>query len=153
MLLLLLNQVNISLNTSASTRSPSKASKPLKKVDLGAAATYAKEEAAKSHTRTSSTVSSDLLNEDFNPRCAEQTDSGKPEFGDFEAAFGAPATTQQHGDGFADFTSAFVPSPPAQPQQQQVVVNAAMLSGHVLMCFLDLIWYSSSVKPKCAGSK
>lgn len=84
-------------------------------MDLGAAANFAKEEAAKSqHTRTGSSVSSDPLNDDFDPRAPEQLDAGKPsEFGDFEAAFGG-SQPQQPGDGFADFTSEFVPDKPTE---------------------------------------
>lgn len=84
-------------------------------MDLGAAANFAKEEAAKSqHTRTGSSVSSDLLNDEFDPRAPERLDTDKPsEFGDFEAAFSG-SQPQPPKDGFADFTSAFVPDQPTQ---------------------------------------
>ncbi|KAF2905100.1 hypothetical protein ILUMI_01084 [Ignelater luminosus] len=115
-------KVSLNINTSTN-KSPTKSSKPLKKVDLGAAANFGKEE-------NSSTQNADLLNDDFDPRAQEDNEPASPEFGNFEAAFGASSTAgTKPADDFADFSSAFssaqqpsvtqIPQPVnfAQPQQ------------------------------------
>lgn len=105
-------KVSLNINTSSS-KSPTKPTKPLKKVDLGAAANFAKE-ASKNPVPPQS---GDLFNDDFNPRAQEIKEPASPEFGNFEAAFGAvsPSAPKQPDD-FADFSSAFSQAPAQVPQ-------------------------------------
>ncbi|KAJ8972748.1 hypothetical protein NQ317_013802 [Molorchus minor] len=88
-------RVNINLNPSLSN-SPKKTNKPLKKVDLGAAANFGRDTSQSPLPHSSN----DLLNDDFDPRGNEIQDDIKSatEFGDFETAFG-------------DFGSAFSQNP------------------------------------------
>lgn len=98
-------RVNININ-SAITNSPKKVTKPLKKVDLGAAANFGRDASQSPLPQTD-----DLLNDDFNPR-AEEDEKKSTEFGDFEAAFGSnTTTTPKSDDDFADFSSAFSQKP------------------------------------------
>ncbi|CAH0554393.1 unnamed protein product [Brassicogethes aeneus] len=106
-------RVNINLNTSINT-SPKKQGKPLKKVDLGAAANFGR------MSTQSPVQQSNLLNDDFDPRAGEAPRKSN-EFGDFENAFKEPPTKSD--DDFADFSSAFaqsnhatVSAPPQAPQ-------------------------------------
>lgn len=90
--------VNLNLNTSIN-KSPVKTVKPLKKVDLGAAAKFGINSPA-------ITPKEELLVDDFNPRALDNTETKTAEFGDFESAF-AGSETQKSGEDFADFSSAF----------------------------------------------
>ncbi|XP_077286739.1 clathrin interactor 1-like [Arctopsyche grandis] len=109
------SKVNVSLG-----RSPAKIPNQLrtvKKIDLGAAAQYAK------NSNDSTSASDDLFqtcspsspnkDDDFNPRSDEAGKDGQ-EFGDFAKAFGNPqpaaAQVAALADEFADFGSAFVSS-------------------------------------------
>ncbi|EFA10721.1 epsin-like protein [Tribolium castaneum] len=93
-------RVNININ-SAITNTPKKSTKPIKKVDLGAAANFGRDA-----SQSPLPQASDLI-DDFNPR-AEEEEKKSTEFGDFEAAFGSNATTTpKSDDDFADFSSAF----------------------------------------------
>ncbi|GJQ87366.1 putative telomere length regulation protein [Trypoxylus dichotomus] len=139
-------KVNLTINTSLSKSPVRAAGKPIKKVDLGAAASFGVNEKSEKTPPTS-----DLLNDaDFNPRAAESAQpKSAPEFGDFETAFANPPNSaKKDEDDFADFSSAFsatsnannanlvatppspllhiAPSPqlPRQPlQQQQLVIG------------------------------
>ncbi|XP_045487002.1 clathrin interactor 1 isoform X2 [Pieris rapae] len=118
--------LNISLRSPARTKPVT----PAKKIDLGAAATYAKAATAPSPVtkqpatnksqellddlfktcpvaETTSTNVANLVEDDFDPRAEEPKPTQKEEFGDFTNAFTAPAVSS---DGFADFTSAFTDS-------------------------------------------
>ncbi|XP_017777105.1 PREDICTED: uncharacterized protein LOC108563057 [Nicrophorus vespilloides] len=112
-------RVNLNLNSSI-TKSPAKAVKTIKKVDLGAAANFGKDDmvAAIGNNETSA----DLLNDDFNPRAMDGGGVTKEEkFGDFESAFGAGSSLEEtpvkSDDDFADFSSAF--TSPTTPQSHQ----------------------------------
>lgn len=107
-------KVNLSLNSNI-TASPKKTQKPIKKVDLGAAANFGRDASQSPLPRPPSGGSGDLL-DDFNPRAGELVESSVTnEFGDFEAAFtnSAPAPVapviapSKSEDDFADFSSAF----------------------------------------------
>ncbi|XP_047526212.1 clathrin interactor 1 isoform X2 [Pieris napi] len=118
--------LNISLRSPART----KPATPAKKIDLGAAATYAKAATAPSPVtkqpatnksqellddlfktcpaaETTSTDVANLVEDDFDPRAEEPKPTQKDEFGDFTNAFAPPAVSS---DSFADFTSAFTDS-------------------------------------------
>lgn len=103
-------RVNLNLNQ-AITNSPKKSAKPLKKVDLGAAANYGRDSSQSPIPGATKASEGDLLNDDFDPRAVETVvDNGKvSEFGDFEAAFSADNTpsAKKSDDDFADFSSAF----------------------------------------------
>ncbi|XP_052749028.1 uncharacterized protein LOC113514342 isoform X2 [Galleria mellonella] len=127
-----------SLNISLKSPAARKPSTPVKKIDLGAAATYGKSVTPtpaptpttappQSHTAQQSqellddlfktcsapTTANLVLEDDFDPRAEEQKSSPKEssDFGEFTNAFGAPSTGGD--DGFADFTSAFTTPTPA----------------------------------------
>ncbi|KAL6434931.1 hypothetical protein ACFW04_005238 [Cataglyphis niger] len=115
--------------------SPARTTRTIKKVDLGAAANYGKEQSNSSASVQSNNLSSpnkqktknDILNDifesqsdnnrldddDFNPRAntqsVAQSQNANLDFGDFTSAFNNPATvkTKDSNDEFADFTSAF----------------------------------------------
>lgn len=118
------------LNISLKTPVKQKQTTPIKKIDLGAAASYGKS------TATPSTNKQEILDDlfktcpknthssaedDFDPRADEPKPPSKEnaDFGDFSAAFESPPAN----DGFADFTSAFTstsapvagPSTPSVP--------------------------------------
>lgn len=110
------SEKKVNLNVIAnSNKTPSKVGKPLKKVDLGAAANFGKE------NKNSAADTSTFLNDDFNPRAHEKKETNN-EFGNFEAAFTSDSTSKQTADDFADFSSAFldtqttnfIPSPTQQ---------------------------------------
>ncbi|KAL3270084.1 hypothetical protein HHI36_009142 [Cryptolaemus montrouzieri] len=108
------NRVNLSLNASL-VNSPKKINKPIKKVDLGAAANFGRE-SVQSPVPIKSSTTEDLLNDDFDPRADEIIPSSKSasDFAGLESAFGEN-TTQSSNEEFADFTSAFSsPTTPAQ---------------------------------------
>lgn len=109
-------RVNVTLNAPVS-KSPAKNSKPLKKVDLGAAATF-----GRSGTQSPTPqVRNDLLNDDFNPREGDLNNGRSvSEFGDFETAFGGAVSKKEEADDFADFSSAFSASPAVQQPNQQI---------------------------------
>ncbi|EFN63817.1 Clathrin interactor 1 [Camponotus floridanus] len=116
--------------------SPARTTRSIKKVDLGAAANYGKEQSNNSiPIQQSNNLSSptnkqktknDILNDifesqsdnsrldddDFNPRANAQSfaqpQNANLDFGDFTSAFNNPAVkTKDSNDEFADFTSAF----------------------------------------------
>ena len=114
----------------SSTSPVKKSSQPSKKVDLGAAAQYAKQAnhglGKQNISTNNSDLLSDILGKDstaaspqssddfFNPRGVAQTKPAETlEFGDFASAFGGATTkpdkSQEKGpaDEFADFSSAF----------------------------------------------
>ncbi|XP_066154978.1 telomere length regulation protein TEL2 homolog [Euwallacea fornicatus] len=107
-------KVNLSLNSNIAT-SPKKIIKPLKKVDLGAAANFGRDSSQSPLPRPPSGGPTGDLLDDFDPRAGEKgATSVNNEFGDFEAAFNNSTITQapvvvssQSEDDFADFSSAF----------------------------------------------
>ncbi|XP_018377533.1 PREDICTED: telomere length regulation protein TEL2 homolog isoform X1 [Trachymyrmex cornetzi] len=134
-----INQIGKSAQTSipSTNTSPARTTRTIKKVDLGAAANYGKEQSNNSApVQQNSSLSSpknqqktknDILNEifesqndnnrldddDFNPRANTQSfaqpQNANADFGDFTSAFNNAATvkTKDSNDEFADFTSAF----------------------------------------------
>ncbi|XP_011869626.1 PREDICTED: uncharacterized protein LOC105563002 [Vollenhovia emeryi] len=134
-----INQVNKTAQSSvpSTNASPARTTRAIKKVDLGAAANYGKEQSNNSapvqqNNSLSSPTSqqktkNDILNDifesqsdnsrldddDFNPRASAQSfaqpQNANADFGDFASAFNNPATakTKESNDEFADFTSAF----------------------------------------------
>lgn len=115
-------RVNINLNTSLNS-SPTKKqqTKPLKKVDLGAAATYGRDSTQSPLPVNLTNTTGDLLNDDFNPRAADEVVKTTPAdlnreggFANFES-FSSNASVKQDDD-FADFSSAFssTTTPPKQ---------------------------------------
>lgn len=117
--------MNLTLNAAITTKSPAKINKPLKKVDLGAAANFGRSGTQSPTPQTSN----DLLNDDFNPRSVDSQQSTanlSPEFGDFEKAFGGSTETiKKDDDDFADFSSAFT----NPPQQQSAQINQQLLTS------------------------
>lgn len=115
-------RVNININTSL-TNSPKKINKPLKKVDLGAAANFGRDTSQSPMPQNDG----DLLNDDFNPRASEVQEEPKSasEFGDFETAFENNSTVVAHkqDDGFADFGSAFSQNVAQNSQQFSTLPN------------------------------
>ncbi|KAL0121183.1 hypothetical protein PUN28_008692 [Cardiocondyla obscurior] len=132
------NQVGKSAQTSISpaNASPARTTRTIKKVDLGAAANYGKEQsnnsapAQQKNSLSSPTnqqkTKNDILNDifesqsdnarldddDFNPRANTQSfaqaQNTNTDFGDFTSAFNNPTTVKtKDNDEFADFTSAF----------------------------------------------
>lgn len=107
--------MNLTINTSVN-KLQAKSAKPLKKVDLGAAANFGR-------VGTQSPLpnnNDDLLNDDFNPRAQEVPATG--EFGDFENAF-VSNSVQKVEDDFADFSTAF-----SQNSNQNLFSNNAFQS-------------------------
>lgn len=102
-------KVNLNLSSNI-TSSPKKVVKPLKKVDLGAAANFGVGSTPSTRAPSNDGGTADLF-DDFDPRAGEKSESITNEFGDFETAFNsnktAPVTTVQSEDDFADFSSAF----------------------------------------------
>ncbi|XP_018576031.1 clathrin interactor 1 isoform X2 [Anoplophora glabripennis] len=117
-------RVNININTSL-TNSPKKINKPLKKVDLGAAANFGRATSQSPMPQGDR----DLLNDDFNPRASEAQEESKSasEFGDFETAFehntAAAVAAHKQDDGFADFSSAFSHNVAQSNQQFSALPN------------------------------
>ncbi|XP_060807043.1 clathrin interactor 1 [Amyelois transitella] len=102
------------LNINLKTPAKGKPSTPVKKIDLGAAASYGKSAGQPAAAPAPSllddvfkTCAPPAAEDDFDPRAEEQISTTRElnEFGDFTNAFGAPASTDN--DGFADFSSAF----------------------------------------------
>ncbi|KAG5305984.1 EPN4 protein, partial [Acromyrmex insinuator] len=133
-----INQIGKSAQTSipSTNTSPARTTRTIKKVDLGAAANYGKEQSNNSApVQQNSSLSSpknqqktknDILNDifesqndnnrldddDFNPRANTQSfaqpQNANADFGDFTSAFNNSATVKtKDNDEFADFTSAF----------------------------------------------
>ncbi|GLV44440.1 liquid facets-Related [Carabus blaptoides fortunei] len=139
----------ISFNPTIPIKSPAKLAKPIKKIDLGAAATYGRDASQSPIPKTDANSNNniDFFNEpldnatdaDFNPRDTEQP---KPsvvgDFGDFETAFGAKESPAN--DDFADFSafnSGYAPvntapvqnsvaQPAVQPNSAQPTVQPAV---------------------------
>lgn len=113
-------RVNININTSLAN-SPKKINKPLKKVDLGAAANFGRATSQSPMPRGDN----DLLNDDFNPRASEAQEESKSasEFGDFETAFEHDTAAAHKDDGFADFNSAFSQNAAQNNQQFSALPN------------------------------
>ncbi|XP_059045494.1 telomere length regulation protein TEL2 homolog isoform X1 [Achroia grisella] len=138
-----------SLNISLKSPPARKPSTPVKKIDLGAAATYGKSSGPtpaptpttvqpRSHTAQQSqellddlfktcsapTTGNLMLEDDFDPRAEEQKPATKEnaEFGEFANAFGAPPASGD--DGFADFTSAFTAASPPAPNATSLAAPA-----------------------------
>ncbi|CAL7945760.1 unnamed protein product [Xylocopa violacea] len=133
-----IDRVNKTTTSTTSTNaSPARATRTIKKVDLGAAASYGREQSnngiigsqnnslsgkhsnkndilndifdSQNENNTKSVVDDD---DDFNPRAntqpSIQAQNANAEFGDFTSAFGSPTVkTKDSNDEFADFTSAF----------------------------------------------
>ncbi|XP_031844080.1 clathrin interactor lqfR isoform X2 [Nomia melanderi] len=128
------NKTN-TVSTASTNASPARFLRTIKKVDLGAAANYGREQSnngisglqnnslslpikqknkndifdSQNETNTKSVVDDD---EDFNPRAnvqpTVQSQNANTDFGDFTSAFGSPTVkTKDSNDEFADFTSAF----------------------------------------------
>ncbi|CAH2010759.1 unnamed protein product [Acanthoscelides obtectus] len=140
-------KVNLNLTANAVVSSPSKKqNKVLKKVDLGAAAHFGRNDSLP--TQTDTVPYDDLFNAktprelpdeilEFDPRADSSTNAAKVtsqskqavEFGDFESVFGPPSSTKQpaNDDGFADFSSAFTMN-----QQQSTATQPVqnVLSGN-----------------------
>ncbi|XP_029678859.1 telomere length regulation protein TEL2 homolog isoform X2 [Formica exsecta] len=134
-----INQIGKSAQISipSTNTSPARTTRTIKKVDLGAAANYGKEQSNNSApVQQSNNLSSptnkqktknDILNDifesqsdnnrldddDFNPRANTQSfaqsQNANLDFGDFTSVFNNPTTvkTKDSNDEFADFTSAF----------------------------------------------
>ncbi|KAL0811597.1 hypothetical protein ABMA28_009971 [Loxostege sticticalis] len=126
-----------SLSISLKSPAKGKPNTPIKKIDLGAAASYGKSAPtpaptpATTHSNEliddlfktcaptpqsvpapSSGHASLVLEDDFDPRAGEpKATKESNDFGEFANAFGAPADT--NNDGFADFSSAFTSQQPA----------------------------------------
>ncbi|KAJ8945135.1 hypothetical protein NQ318_001600 [Aromia moschata] len=117
-------RVNINLNTSI-TSSPKKTNKPLKKVDLGAAANFGRDASQSPMPQTGK----NLLSDDFDPRSNEIQDEFKSatEFGDFETAFGDNPSTQKSDESFADFSSAFSQNSTQNNHPQQLATMPNLL--------------------------
>ncbi|CAH2058976.1 unnamed protein product, partial [Iphiclides podalirius] len=131
------------LNISLRTPAKSKPNTPVKKIDLGAAASYGKAapSAPESQNNNSNELLDDLfktcpapssgsaslvLEDDFDPRAEE----AQAEFGDFSQAFAppgpsAPSAAAAPEGGFADFSSAFSAEPTPPPTNNNVVPPAA----------------------------
>ncbi|XP_060822652.1 telomere length regulation protein TEL2 homolog isoform X2 [Bombus pascuorum] len=133
-----MDRVNKTITSTTSTNaSPARVTRTIKKVDLGAAANYGREQSnngisgsQNSSLSTKQKNKNDILNDifdaqnenntksavddddDFNPRAntqpSVQTQNANTDFGDFTSAFGSPTVkTKDNSDEFADFTSAF----------------------------------------------
>lgn len=101
----------VSINLNVTRPSPSKQPKPIKKIDLGAAASFGKDDLispSNNNNNLFDDISVDVKSpvDDFDPRAGESNN----EFGDFTAAFGGetPKVESKPVDEFADFSSAFV---------------------------------------------
>ncbi|XP_059480017.1 telomere length regulation protein TEL2 homolog isoform X2 [Neocloeon triangulifer] len=86
------------------TKQPTSA-RTIKKVDLGAAAAFAKEAKKTSPVKSSSDLFASV-DDDFNPRASDQGET-TADFGEFYSAVGTDAPTAKSEDDFADFHSAF----------------------------------------------
>lgn len=120
----------------AATKSPTKSSKPIKKIDLGAAATYGRDASQSPVPKQPDTSNNNFFtavdNDDFNPREAE---APAGDFGDFATVFNhstssnnvsiiaPPAAGAETPDDFADFSSAFNSN---QPLPAQPVASVAL---------------------------
>lgn len=107
--------VNAVNNAITNAKSPQK--KPIKKIDLGAAANYARDASQSPIPKAASDSSNNNIDlfdngDDFNPREQEAKTEPAPanDFGDFASAFG-DSNGPRPTDEFADFSSAFNPPP------------------------------------------
>ncbi|XP_047351772.1 telomere length regulation protein TEL2 homolog isoform X1 [Vespa velutina] len=115
----------ISGSMSSVNASPVRTTRNLKKVDLGAAANYGKEQSnafssPANHQKNKNDILNDIFDsqndnntkstiddDDFNPRGNNHSQPANLDFGDFASAFGSPTVKMKENDEFADFTSAF----------------------------------------------
>lgn len=118
-------------STSSANASPARTTRSIKKVDLGAAATYGKDQSntfssPANHQKNKNDVLNDIFDsqndnnaksaiddDDFNPRASAHpapSQNANLDFGDFASAFGGPTVKMKENDEFADFTSAFTTS-------------------------------------------
>ncbi|KAK2584159.1 hypothetical protein KPH14_006590 [Odynerus spinipes] len=114
--------------TSSENASPARTTRTIKKVDLGAAANYGKEQtntfsSPDNHQKNKNDILNDIFDsqnenntkaaiddDDFNPRASAHpvpSQNANLDFGDFASAFGGPTVKMKENDEFADFTSAF----------------------------------------------
>ncbi|KAI4501191.1 hypothetical protein M0802_003564 [Mischocyttarus mexicanus] len=115
----------ISGSTSSINASPARTTRNIKKVDLGAAANYGKDQSSAfsslgNHPKNKNDILNDIFDsqkdnntksaiddDDFNPRGNNHSQTVNLDFGDFASAFGSPTVKMKENDEFADFTSAF----------------------------------------------
>ncbi|XP_043491684.1 uncharacterized protein LOC122517390 isoform X2 [Polistes fuscatus] len=115
----------ISGSTSSVNASPVRTTRNIKKVDLGAAANYGKDQSntfssVGNHPKNKNDILNDIFDsqkdnniksaiddDDFNPRGNNHSQTANLDFGDFASAFGSPTVKMKENDEFADFTSAF----------------------------------------------
>ncbi|CAK9800597.1 Clathrin interactor 1 [Anthophora plagiata] len=130
-----IDRVSKTTSTTSTNASPARMTRTIKKVDLGAAANYGREQSnngisgSQNNSLSKQKNKNDILNDifdsqnenntkptvddddDFNPRAntqSLQSQNANTDFGDFTSAFGSPtAKTKDSNDEFADFTSAF----------------------------------------------
>ncbi|XP_076266088.1 clathrin interactor lqfR [Rhynchophorus ferrugineus] len=112
-------RVNLNLSSNI-TASPKRVQKPLKKVDLGAAANFGRDLTQSPLPRPPSGGGNADLFDDFDPRAGEKAEPiVTNDFGDFEAVFSGTAKTvapsTKTEDDFADFSSAFSTSSSTTP--------------------------------------
>lgn len=115
--------------TPSANASPARTTRTIKKVDLGAAANYGKEQSntfssPANHQKNKNDILNDIFDsqndnnsksaiddDDFNPRATTQppasSQNSKLDFGDFASAFCGLNVKPKENDEFADFTSAF----------------------------------------------
>ncbi|KAL6262070.1 hypothetical protein P5V15_007164 [Pogonomyrmex californicus] len=147
-----INQIGKSTQISSANASPAR-TRIIKKVDLGAAANYGKEQSnnntpvQQNNSQSSPTnqqkTKNDILNDifesqsdnskldddDFNPRANiqsfAQSQNTNIDFGDFTSAFNNPAAAKmkESNDEFADFTSAFNNVTISNPPNQQSQIS------------------------------
>nr|XP_034191969.1 telomere length regulation protein TEL2 homolog isoform X2 [Osmia lignaria] len=136
-----IDRINKTAASTVSTNaSPARMPRAIKKVDLGAAANYGREQ-SNNENNTKSVVDDDEdddddhddNDDDFNPRAntqpAVQTPSANADFGDFTSAFGTPSVkTKDSNDEFADFTSAFNSSVTISNHQMQSQSSQAQIN-------------------------
>nr|XP_050850642.1 telomere length regulation protein TEL2 homolog isoform X1 [Vespula vulgaris] len=129
--------------------SPARITRSLKKVDLGAAANYGKEQSnafssPANHQKNKNDILNDIFDsqndnntkstiddDDFNPR-GNHSQPANLDFGDFASAFGSPTVKMKENDEFADFTSAFssgVTSPNNSSVQSHASQNQLSFMG------------------------
>ncbi|CAK9806643.1 Clathrin interactor 1 [Anthophora quadrimaculata] len=130
-----IDRVSKTTSAASTNASPARMTRTIKKVDLGAAANYGREQSnngisgSQNNSLSKQKNKNDILNDifdsqnenntkptvddddDFNPRAntqSLQSQNANTDFGDFTSAFGSPtAKTKDSNDEFADFTSAF----------------------------------------------
>ncbi|XP_050313622.1 clathrin interactor 1 isoform X2 [Anthonomus grandis grandis] len=158
-------KVNLSLNSNI-TASPKKPQKPIKKVDLGAAANFGRDTTQSPLPRPPSGGGTADLFDDFDPRAAEHTAAASHiEFGSFETAFGEGASAHQSApvvpisskseDDFADFSSAFSNSSSTAPSSLLTSPTTPSVLPNILppmgVSNQNLLGSSSAQIPNLAG--